>query len=294
MITAIFRPRLWPLYLLYTVILSGLLLYARFPERDFAQFCARFLAQHLPNHITTTGAIGYRFPLTLIVDKMQITPKNKPGEPLVFDQVRLTARIPHLLSRFDISLSAYQGSARARLVRDSQSDGYRLEGMDIQNMDLAALALLRTRTGRTITGRFSARGNYSGHWGQHPLAGSGEGALELRNGSIELLTPLLSLKSISVEQSVFPIKLDKQQIAIGKGEFSGQEIKGEITGKLAGLTSEAGAIQLELTGKLTPTPALIQKSGSGPLRKLPPNQALPFHLKGTIGKPVFLFDSFQG
>lgn len=294
MIRAGFRPGLWPLYLLYTLVLTGVLLYVRFPQRGFAEFCSRYFAIHMPGAITTIGAIHYHFPRTMIFDKVQITSKNNPGESLNVDQLRLS---PHILSprtRFDIALTAYKGTAQALLRRTSPPGSYQLEKIRVKDMDLAALTPLRTRTGRTISGKFSGQGSYSGQWGHHLLTGSAEGVMEIRNGSVELLTPLLSLKSLSVEQGSVLIKLQKQALTLSKGAFTGQEVKGELNGKLTTLTGETGAMQLDFVGTLTPAPDLIKKNGASLLRNMPKNQGLPFHLKGTMGKPVFLFDSFQG
>ena len=54
------------------------------------------------------------------------------------------------------------------------------------------------------------------------------------------------------------------------------------------------SMQLAMTGALGPLPSLVQMSGQAqPLwQQSQKNHAtLPFHLQGTIGKPVFRFDS---
>lgn len=285
----------WSLYTIYGLLLITLFLYLRFPAQKFKIFCTDLITLQLPAYDNSIESLHYRFPITLVARNIQLQSKKRTAnEVFVIDQLTITPDLTAPGKNFSISITAYGGTHQIALSLDRAHNTYTLPKIEINGLDLAKLSWLQTQSGRTIAGLFSAQGSYAGQSGQNLSQGTGEGTAHINNGTIELLYPILSLKNIDIEKGEVLFKLHDQKILLSKGTFSGKEVKGTLVGHISSLGSTVAAFQFDLTGTLTPLPSLVKKSGQAQplLLKLQQNHAaLPFHLQGTINKPVFLFDS---
>ncbi|MFH2124256.1 MAG: type II secretion system protein GspN [Pseudomonadota bacterium] len=287
--------RRWSLYTIYGLLLVTLLLYVRFPAQKFKGFCTHLITQQFPGYENTIESLHYQFPLTLVARNIQVQSKDKAAKK-VFDIEQLTIK-PDLKvpgKNFSLGITAYGGKHQISLSLDLSHNTFTLPKIEINELDLKKLPWLQTQTGRNITGLFTARGNYAGQTGQDIALGTGEGSAHIKNGTFELLYPILSLNNIDIDKGEVLVKLVSRKILLSKGTFNGRELSGTFAGKISSLNAAFAAMQLDLTGSLTPLPALVKQSGKAQplLLQLQQNEAaLPFHLKGTIAQPVFLFDS---
>lgn len=285
----------WSLYTLYTLLLVTLFLYLRFPEQQFKTFCSHLLSRHLPGHENSIESLHYRFPLTLVARNIQLQGREKAAKQLfTLEQLTISPDLTAPGRNFSITITALGGTHHIILSLDRDHNSFTLPIIEINELDLAKLPWLRTHTGRTITGLLTARGGYAGKTGQEPGKGTGEGSAQIKNGTFELLEPILSLKNIDLQTGEVLFKLHEQKISLSKGTFSGNEVKGSFAGQILSLNSPPATVRLNLTGSLTPLPALVKKSGQAQpllLQLQQNNSSLPFHLQGTISKPVFHFDS---
>lgn len=285
----------WSLYAIYGLLLVMLFLYLRFPAQKFKTFCTRLINLQLPNYENSITSLGYQFPLSLVARNIQLQSKDKTAKE-VFAIEQLTIR-PDLTApgkNFSLTITAYGGTHHIALVLDRTHNTCTLPKIEINKLDLAKLPLLQTQTGRAITGLLTAQGSYSGKTGREISQGTGEGSAHIENGTCELLYPILSLNNIDIEKGEVFFKLENERMLLTKGIFNGKELSGTFSGQMTSLNISFAAMQLNLTGALTPSPALVKQSGQAQplLLQLQQNHAaLPFHLKGTIAKPVFLFDS---
>ncbi|MDD3815620.1 MAG: type II secretion system protein GspN [Desulfocapsaceae bacterium] len=285
----------WSLYTIYGLFLVTLLLYVRFPAQKFKSFCTHLITQQFPDYENSIESLHYQFPLTLVARNIQLQSKDKAGKK-VFDIEQLTIK-PDLKvpgKNFSLVITAYGGKHQISLSLDLSHKTFTLPKIEINELDLKKLPWLQTQTGRTVTGLLTVHGSYSGQTGQDISLGTGEGSADIKNGSFELLYPILSLNNIDIEKGAVLLKLASQKILLSKGTFNGKELSGTFAGKISSLNATFAAMQLDLTGALTPLPALVKQSGKAQpllLQLQQNNAALPFHLKGTIAKPVFLFDS---
>lgn len=289
--------RRWSLYTVYGLLLVALFLYLRFPAQQFKTFCTDLITRHLPAYDNSIESLHYRFPLTLVAKNIQLQSKERAtNKVFAIEQLTihpdLTVTAPG--RNFSIAITAYGGTHQIALSLDRAHNTFTLPRIEINELDLTKLSWLQTQAGRTITGLFTARGSYAGHAGQDLSKGTGEGSAHIKNGTLELFYPILSLKNIAIEQGEVLFKLQEQKLLLSKGTFIGKEVEGTLTGQVSALGSTLAAFQLDLTGTLSPLPSLVKKSGQAQplLLQLQQNHAaLPFHLQGTINKPVFLFDS---
>lgn len=285
----------WSLYTIYGLLLVTLLLYVRFPAQKFKRFCTDLITQQLPDYENSIESLHYQFPLTLVAKNIQLQGKDKAAKK-VFDieQLTITPDLKAPGKNFSLAITAYGGRHQISLSLDRSHNTFTLPKIEINGFDLMKLPWLQTQTGRTITGLFTAQGHYSGQTGQDISQGTGQGSAHIENGTFELLYPILSLNNINIEKGEVLFKLENQKMLLSKGTFNGKELSGTFAGKISSLNTTFAAMQLDLTGALTPLPALVKQSGLAQplsLQLQHINAALPFHLKGTIAKPVFLFDS---
>lgn len=287
----------WSLYTIYGLLLVTLFLYLLFPAQKFKTFCTDLMTRHLPAYDNTIESLHYRFPLTLVASNIRLQSKDKAVKELfTMEQVTITPilTVPAPGRNFSIAITAYGGTHQIALSLDRAHSTFTLPKIEINALDLTKLSWLQTQTGRIITGLFTAQGSYAGQIGQDISRGRGEGSAQIKNGTFELLEPILSLNNIDIEKGEALFKLQEQKISLSKGTFTGKELKGTFAGQISALRSPVAAMQLDLKGALTPLPSLVKKSGQAQplLLQLQQNHAaLPFHLQGTINKPVFLFDS---
>ncbi len=285
----------WSLYGIYALLLVAVLLYLRFPTQKFKTFCTQVVNQHFSGYESSIESLRYRFPLTLVANNLRLQAKNQVAKDVIdIPKVTLTPSLSGRGKTFSISITAYGGTHQATLALDRAHNTFTLPKIEINGLDLAKLSWLQIQTGRAITGLLTAQGSYSGQSGQDISKGTGQGTVSVKNGTFELLEPILSLKNIDVVSSEALIKLQEQKMLLTKGKFSGKELEGTFSGQMNSLGVNLATMQLDLKGALAPLPALIKKSGQDLplLQQLQKNHApLPFQLQGTIGKPVFRFDS---
>ncbi len=284
----------WSLYGIYALLLVAILLYLRFPTQKFKTFCAQVVSQHFSGYENSIESLRYQFPLTLVANNLRLQANNQAAKDVIdLPKVTLTPSLSGKGKTFSISITAYGGTHQATLVLDAHNT-FTLPKIEINGLDLAKLPWLQAQTGRAITGLLTAQGSYSGQSGQDISKGTGQGTVSVKNGTFELLEPILSLKNIDVASGETLIKLQEQKMLLTKGKFSGKELAGTFSGQIDSLGVNLAAMQLDVKGALAPLPALIKKNGLAQpvLQQLQKNHAtLPFQLQGTIGKPVFRFDS---
>ena len=314
--------RRWSLYGIYALLLVAILLYFRFPTQKFKIFCTQKVSQYLSGNECSIESLRYQFPVTLVANNLRLHVNNQAGqsrsstgaipganntglgkqsaaktpagEVLEIPKVTLAPVLSGWGKTFSISITAYGGTHWATLACDRAQNTFTLSKIEINNLDLAKLSWLQAQTGRAITGLLTVEGSYSGQSGQGLSRGTGQGTAQIKKGTFDLLYPIFSLKNIDVESGEVLIKLHEQKMLLTKGKFSGKELAGTFSGQVDSLGVNFAAMQLDMTGSLAPTPALVKKSGQAQplLQQLQKNHStLPFHLQGTIGKPAFRFDS---
>jgi len=285
----------WSFYGIYAMLLVAILLYLRFPAQKFKTFCSQVISQHFSGYENSIESLRYQFPLTLVVSNLHLQANNQAAIDVIdIPKVTLTPSLSGSGKTFSLSITAYGGTHQATLTLDRTHNTFTLPEIEINGLDLAKLPWLPIQTGRTITGLLTAEGSYSGQSGQDISKGTGQGTVYIKNGTFELLETILSLKNIDLASGEALIKLHEQKMLLTKGKFSGKELEGTFSGQINSLGISLAAMQLNLKGALAPLPALVKKSGQAqPLfQQLQKNHGvLPFQLQGTIGKPVFRFDS---
>ncbi len=290
--------RRWSSYIIYTLMMIMLFLYLLFPVQQFKSFSTDLINRLFPGHVTTADSWHYQFPLTLVVTNLQLQAKKQVIEAdkanIILQQTTITPSLSSRGTAFRLNITAYGGTHQATLEFDRRRKIVSLPTIEIEELDLAKLSWLQNQARRDISGILTATGSYAGKEGRGLSGGTGQGKVQLTNGTIKLLYPILSLETIDVENGDTIIELQDQKLLLTEGQFSGEELEGTFTGQVGLRGASMADMQLDLSGTLMPLPPLLKKAQQAQtlLIQLQHNQSsLPFQLRGTIGQPIFLADS---
>ncbi len=290
--------RRWSSYIIYALMMIMLFLYLLFPVQQFKSFSTDLINRLFPGHVTTVDSWHYQFPLTLVVTNLQLQARKQVIEAdkanIILQQTTITPSLRSRGTTFRLNITAYGGTHQATLEFDRRRKIFSLPTIEIKELDLAKLSWLQNQARRDISGILTATGSYAGKEGRGLSGGTGQGKIQLTNGTIKLLYTILSLETIDVENGDTIIELQDQKLLLTQGQFSGEELEGTFTGQVDLRGPSLADMQLDLTGTLMPLPPLLKKDKQAQtlLIQLQQNQSsLPFQLRGTIGQPIFLADS---
>ncbi len=284
--------RLIFLWLLYGFVLTGILLYVRFPAEELKRFSSEYVEALFPGTDCRIGSLSYSFPLTLKAREIRLSAAEKPDQ-VVFETSSLAIR-PHLrfpLQEFVLSGELYGGSHRS-ILQLHEKGAFSLQGLEITNLQLQQLQYLQEQLGRSLAGKVTINGEYFGSF-DRLTKGEARGRVELIEGSLELLQPILSLNSIDLQRSAFDFELKELELIIGKGMFDGNELKGGFAGSI-GIEETFFGSEFDLDGDLEVRDTLLSgntrvKSIVSSLQRRHKRTTLPFTLSGTVDKPLFRF-----
>ena len=281
---------------LYTLLLTVALLYFRFPTEELRLFCQTKLEQLLPGTHCSVGNLSYRFPLSMNMKQIEFKSRQGKKQPLCsIDQVTINPQFSSFKSRFHIDITAWNGEHSFSLLLKQAEQQFTLEEIQLHNLDLARVPFLQDTFGREITGSLSGNGTYHGAWDKKGYSADGQGSIAIDRGSFSLLLPIFSLQKIDLKELTADLILQKNHLQVNKGNFHGQELKGEFSGDLT-LQSPLKRSGFSFKGELEPLPPLLKKSKYAQdmviqLKKQHANATLPFLLQGSVESPKFKFDS---
>ncbi len=285
-------PWRFVLYGLYAVLLVTVLLYVRFPAERFRQFCENSLQSQLTNWRVKIEAVSYQPPAALVFSTIILT-GSYDGLPsqLVFD--RVTAKVnPGRLSVLDIEAELFRGRLTAALALDRRERSFRLEDIRIKGLALAEVVQSLGMVEREVAGNYDFAGDYRATW-DAPLAGRGQGRVEISAAKMGLVAPLLSLAAIDINSLTTLIQFHGGEVALADGQLRGRELRADFSGTVL-LASSLPRSQLRLSGLLQPEEAFLQANPREQmlvqrLRQRYNMPGVPFQVGGTLTGPTFRF-----
>ncbi len=287
------RPLTIVLWLLYGLVLTGILLYVRFPTDVFKKFCIEYAETVFPGTVCKIGSLSYSFPLTFKAADVRLL-NEQQLDKVVFEATSFTIR-PHLRypgKEFTLAGDIYGGTHSCLLSLPGEKGAFVISELEIMNLDLQRLGYQQGQLGRSFTGRMNIAGEYAGVLGRL-TEGEARGRVEIEEGSLELLQPILSLNVLDLQNSEFDFQLKDYELQIGKGKFDGQELKGEFAGNI-GMETNWLESELDIVGDLEVRASLLSgstrvKSIVSSLQRRHKQATLPFNISGLVDDPLFRF-----
>ncbi len=280
-------------YLIYALLLTGLLLYVRFPSQTFKQFCENGLERIFPESVCTIERVNYRFPLTIRFEAVNFRSTGFSGRPGLFiDSLSVAPDLAKPRGYITLAATAYGGSLFTRLEVNFTAKKIELHDVQITGIDVAALQKSFAVQDRKVSGTLGLTGRYQATF-DHPAGGSGEGRIVADAGSVALLQPVLSLQQIDFYQAVGTLRYENKKLSVSEGKLKGKDLTADFAGNLQ-VASSFLASEVQIGGRLVPQAAFLethpqeQKMVQGVMKRFNMS-ALPFKVGGTLSSPTFRF-----
>lgn len=290
------KPWLFTSLILYTLFLAAALLYFRFPAEQFKLFCQAKIELLFPGTTCSISDLRFKYPFSFEAEEISISEEQGKEEQIAtITLATISPKLTNPTSRFDVSIAAYGGKHDFSILVNREEQQFKMENIELTNMDLGSFSFLQKTFKRKITGSLSGKGSYQGTWKNNEYSAEGKGNITIENGSFSLLLPVLSLKAIDLKSSKADISLQDKTLQFEKGDFQGKELNGSFSGNIA-FQSPLAYSKLLFKGDLIPLPPLLKKSRYAKnmvkqLKKQRNRTTLPFLLQGSIERPRFKFDS---
>lgn len=284
----------WFAYILYAILLTCLLLIIRFPDEKLKTFLVDTVEENLQHTQCSLGGVFYQFPLAIKVHDLQL--KSVAESKLIFkvDDILIRAELDNPVKRFTLSFIAYGREHGCRVRVDWQKNKIFVNRFNINQLNLGELHYIHDKLGRKLSGIMNISGTYtdSEKKGDGSVA---KGNIVITNGELELLRPILFQNSINIKNAETDFILKRKFLEFSNGHFNGSRLKGDFTGSVH-LISPWFGTKMNMKGKLFPKAAILKNNPRATkiinrLKKQHKSSALPFIIKGELGKPVFRFGS---
>lgn len=294
----ILKHKQWLWYALYCFALFIIFLYLLFPSEILKKYFINEADRIYPDFKIKLDTIKFSFPLGVKIKNLEVSNENVPDTNIYeSDNTTISPGIlSHLVGhgKYSFQSSTMGGSISGFIqkVDETAKDGVntRIKFKDIHLDDRAFLhPLISRRLAGLARGEINFNGNLS-----FPENGDFDISLDIFDGKIKLLNPILSLSAIDFYKISLAAKIENKKISITGTELSGDGIKGSASGTIR-LNSDFLTSRLDLKGELEFSSAYFQdmpdvQNAIAILTSGKEDGKLTFNVRGTIDKPRLNFD----
>ena len=289
------KHRKWLLYTIYSVALTLVLLYYKFPSDGVGRYIQATVHRINPDILVKYESMSLSFPFSFRFDQAEIHVRKDP-EKNVFraKEVIIRPKIWSLISgrpEYCLVCRAYNGNITGciDLQRDERgtlySASFTLNDIRIDD-DSPLPSCIKGRLNGVLEGSVT----YSGRNIYDP-DGTGEASINLSNGSFRLGKPVLEVEAVDFTEVLIKMTLKDRKLNISNAELKGDGILGQASGSIS-LRDSIQKSRLNIKGTFEPTDALFKDSKNSHdsvllLNKTLKNGKVSFTLQGTVDKPSF-------
>jgi type II secretion system protein N len=279
-------------YLLYGLVLGGVLFFWKFPYKSLKQGVEISVSDHLGLRVEIAD-LSPAFPPGFKITRCAVRAPASEGEPLFeMSQVRLRLRIlPFLQGKLGVTLrgQAYNGALDGDLLLEPFSGmrHYQLK-LNLRGGRLEAFTAASRLLGRPIRGEISGELQLQESPNQ-PEKPTGGGTFQLKGGSCGIDSPFLKVNSLDDLEVSAAMSFADGKLEINSCAFKASGLRGSIKGTLAFRSSLPQSI-LELSGQCQIDSGLLnldQATGKAVPAFLEQKRPIPFRLTGTLASPNF-------
>ncbi len=281
----------WALCLLYGAVLTGVLLYIRFPAEKFHRYCERIIEEKIPVISCSIAKIKYKFPLQIIFEDFQL--KNKEGEKkLIYEDPQLSFQPTwdNPIQIFDIESSAYGGKHRGKLQLNEKTLSF--SDVEIKGVNLEQISFFQEKLDRKVSGFLDLSGTAKIKTDKLRLVAA-QGVASVNEGEFALKKPVLGLNTLELKESSVNFNLQKDKIELLKGKVTNSQLDASFDGNI-GIATPWLSSSMSVKGGIVPHTPLFQRQKQlkaivSRMQKKYNAQSLPYHVDGTIIRPTFVF-----
>jgi len=291
------KNKKWLGYILYSLLLTGVLLYLLFPSDAFRDYLVASVEKGNPEWSLSIESLEPTLTLGMKVLGMKVSLKKEPGGTL-FEAENLLIR-PGLWSlvqgepKLSFKGLAYGGRFKGRaLFGEGRGGGPLALNVELKDMQIEKHEDLLRMIGRSIEGGVNGILAYSGK-ADAPMEGEGEADLTVSSGEVALLQPLFGLQAIDFDELWVKLVLRNHQLELNRAELRGPNLRGTVSGRVI-LRQELMQSGLDLRGTVEPLGEFHKSLASDPLTMKFMGQRLKggklsFAIQGDVDKPTLRF-----
>jgi len=283
----------WTSCLLYGAVLTGVLLYIRFPAEKVRRYCERFVEDRLPDSSCSITSMKYIFPFRVVFEDIRVMNK-KSGEGLLFEDPQLSFEPvwSNPLHFFKVESTAFGGSHEAQILINNEEKSLSFFEVEMKSVNLNMVPALHKKLDRKVSGTLDYSGTFTGKTDELSIFAA-EGVVSFHGGGFGLKKSILELNSLERVESSVHINLQKDTILLSKGELKNTQLNVSYEGNIA-LMKPWPKSSLNVKGGMVPLAPLLQekkqlKTIVARMQQKYKAQSLPYHVNGTIGRPTFTF-----
>jgi type II secretion system protein N len=259
------KNKKWFGYIFFCIIITGSLLYYRFPSDALREYL-KIATDNLNNSTTLSiGQVKPSLPFGLKFRQTELILKDKPSIKLfradnLFIKPDLWAFI-NGKSKYCFECLTYGGDVRGCVAfkKNRIETPFDTE-IELKNVQITKHEHIKALVGRQIGGILSATIIYKA---QHKnlMKGTGRANLKLLDGKVELFVPILSLDSIEFDAITSEMVLEKQTIHLKRFELIGPLLRSTLSGTVR-LKKDLLKSPLNLNGTIEPFTSFFKSLGA--------------------------------
>jgi type II secretion system protein N len=291
------KHKRWLGYILYSLLLTGVLLYVLFPSNAFRDYLVASVEKGNPDWSLSIETLEPTLTLGMKVLGMKVSLKGEP-EGTIFEAERVLIRpglwsLLHGEPKLSFKGLAYGGGFKGRaLFGEGRLEGPLALNLELKDMHIEKHKDLLQMIGRRIEGGVNGTLTYTGKAGS-PMEGEGEADLRLSSGEVTLLQPLFGLQAIDFDELWVKLLLRNRQLELNRAELKGPNLRGTVSGRVI-LRRELMQSGLDLKGTVEPLGEFHKSLASDPLTMKFMSQRLKggklfFAIQGDVDKPRLRF-----
>ena len=275
-------------YLLYALILGGVLLAWKFPYTSLERRLEAAASRALGGLRVELSGLSPSLPLGLRVKRCVVRTWEAGREP-VFDMTQGYLRfriLPLLRGAVGVAVQgrAYGGTLSGEGSR-SPGRSYQLKAV-LQSLRLGEHPGIAQLLGRQVSGTMSGEFELAGPMGDTAKS-SGAGKIQLREGSWPVESPYLTIKTLDGMELNATVKLAKGTLTVEGCDFKAAGIQGTLKGSVNLATRwPESALDLAGEGQVDGTILNLEPAVAARVQPLlQQDKPIPFHIRGTVGAP---------
>jgi len=280
----------WFGYGIYSVLITCVFLYFRFPGADLSDYLDKSIRKVSPSYSFQAESVEPWLPLNLRFSGCKITATMGEDSTLFHSERFIVG--PAIWSLFSgerkyvFRGAAYNGEFAGWINLPRNAGRYNAE-VQLTDIELGVYTYLQKRIGRSIKGTLNGSVALNG-MPARPLDGSGKASLQLSNGSVELQQSFFGFESLELKEAKVESQLKNRRLTTNI-EFFGPEFQGKLSGSVR-LAKNIMNSNLDLKGAIEPFAELFKnhpelQNAMKVMRQRARNGEITFAVTGTVAKP---------
>ncbi len=276
--------------LCYVMAVLALLLYLRFPGEEVRRYAEELVVAMIPGGSCRVVGPSYRFPRTITIQSLQLGRGDRPEWRVELRDIAVTVDSVLPPYRLGVDAALYGGRLEA-LIAVGAAQEVEIGELRLHDVDLAALPRELFGGQRQLAGRLDIAG-VGRLAAEGRNKGSGQAQLTIRDGSVSLLQPILSLHQLRFSHLSCDLQVIDGSITVGQGIMQGTDLHADFSGSWQNAAGFDAGIVL-LRGTLRPQATLLQgqpeQRQALDLLVQRHDGGMPFEVAGTPFTPTLRF-----